>query len=105
MRRRKARGEIAGFEIRMRTVYAVFENGERRSFGVIGGEVATPEQAAEAEETITMACGTFGFRMEKWAAFPAAELARQDALIEMSNNERRRKGLPMLRRIKRRRKR
>lgn len=108
MRKRKTIGEIEHYITRAvagsAAEYAVFSNGAERCVGQIGRKIGGPDyEGPKPEATIQLPCGTFEFYPTPWGRMAILEGARQDQLREKSNNQRRREGLPMLKRQKRRR--
>lgn len=89
--------------------FAIFRNGAEKCIGQIGGRIEEGPGhyriGPKPEAVIRLPCGTFEFWPTPWGRMAILEEARQDRLRDKSNNRRRREGLPMLRRIKRRKKR
>lgn len=108
MRKRKTIGEIEHYITRAvagsAAEYAVFSNGAERRVGWFGRRLGGPDyEGPRPEATIQLPCGTFEFYPTPWGRMAILEGARQNQLREKSNNQRRREGLPMLKRQKRRR--
>ena len=112
MKKKKTIGEIEYYTTKLVAVcgteavleYAIFRNGAERCVGQIGRKIGGPDyEGPKPEATIQLPCGTFEFYPTPWGRMAILEGARQDQLREKSNNQRRREGLPMLKRQKRRR--
>lgn len=105
MRKRKSIGEIEHYITRAvagsAAEYAVFSNGAERCVGWFGRRLGGPDyEGPRPEATISLPCGTFEFWPTPYGRTAILEQARKKMLMEKSNNQRRREGLPMLRRRK-----